>query len=268
MAYKSRWRAAGLTDIGRVRQSNQDHFEMLDTHGCWIIADGMGGHAGGGVASRVAVEAIAASVRTLDDESDNQGEAERLQHRRELSVTTAIVAGHTAIRAAATRNASLAGMGTTIVVLRLYASPARPTSPGPIPAVEAVVGHVGDSRAYLFRSGTLRQLTLDHSLVEDYQRRGLLSAEQARNHPLRHVLSRALGPDQDVRPDCSTVSLLTGDRVLLCTDGLTKMLKDRDITECLTLSVSPDQTCERLIRSANDQGGEDNTTVVVVEVTA
>jgi protein phosphatase len=251
-----------LTDIGRLRKSNQDYLELLDAYGCWIIADGMGGHAGGGVASRVAVDAIAAFIK--NNHADCREPIEpKTRRQRELTVTNAILAGHTAVREAAARNASLAGMGTTVVVLCLYLTSVEVT-----PAVEAVVGHVGDSRAYLFRNGTLKQLTADHSLVEDYQRQGLLSAEQARDHPLRHVLSRAVGPDHDARPDCSTISLLNGDRVLLCTDGLTKMLTDQDITACLTPSDRLDKVCARLVRAANDQGGEDNTTVILVELTA
>ena len=256
MPTTAQWRAAGRTDIGRQRQSNQDQFLLLDPLRCWIVADGMGGHAGGGVASRLAVDVIAAGITHLDDSRPPDQPDHRTQ--REETLRTAIAHAHRAVRDAARQNTSLTGMGTTVVVLRLYLTP--------VP--EAVIAHVGDSRAYLFRKGGLQQLTVDHSMIEEYQRQGFLTPEEAQHHPLRHVLSRAVGPDREVLPDCSTFELAAGDRILLCTDGLTKMLSDRDIMTLLIPCSALDQTCEQLVAEANRQGGDDNVTVVLVEYTA
>jgi protein phosphatase len=168
---------------------------------------------------------------------------------------SAIRAGNAAVRQEAAKDVALSGMGTTVVVLRIY------TTPGP----EAVIAHVGDSRAYLFRTGRLRQLTTDHSMVEDYRRRGVLSEEQAQVHPLRHVLSRAVGPDPGVEPDVTTVGITHGDRLLLCTDGLTKMLTHQEMMAVLSRGTTVESTCAQLVAEANRRGGEDNITVVLIE---
>jgi serine/threonine protein phosphatase PrpC len=225
---------------------------LLDGYGCWIVADGMGGHAGGGVASRIAVDAIAASVQR---ELNVTRVSEQAPEARERVLRAAISDGHQAVRREASKDPSLVGMGTTVVAVWAHATPAP----------EATVVHVGDSRAYLFRGNSLTQLTRDHSLVEEYRRRGLLSSEDAERHPLRHVLSRAVGPEPDVEPDASTVALEPGDRLLLCTDGLTKMLTDREIARILSKADGVSATCAELVAAANRRGGDDNITVVMVQ---
>jgi PPM family protein phosphatase len=128
-----------------------------------------------------------------------------------------------------------------------------------------VIGHVGDSRAYQYHAGALRQLTRDHTVTEDAVRAGLLSETEALHHPHRHILSRAIGPEPNVRPDVVSCRLLAGDMILLCTDGLTKMLDDRNITEILAAGWSDGPSrCAALIDEANRRGGDDNTTVVVI----
>jgi serine/threonine protein phosphatase PrpC len=232
---------------------------LLDAHGCWIVADGMGGHVGGGVASRVAVDAITASVqaeRAYPGQASDKHAHDQPSHERTLKL--AILSANDAVRRHAASDASLAGMGTTVVVLRIYATDS-PT---------AVVAHVGDSRIYVFRSQRLTQLTPDHSLVEEYRRQGRLSAQEALSHPLRHVLSRAVGPDADVEPETSTHLLQGGDRFLLCTDGLTKMLEDGELAKILEQARSVESACRELVDQANDRGGEDNVTAVVVDWTA
>jgi serine/threonine protein phosphatase PrpC len=246
------WQTAGLTDIGRARHSNQDAFVLLDAYGCWIVADGMGGHAGGGVASRIAVDAIAASIQRALKAAGSSSQAVEV---RERVLRTAICDGHQAVRREASKDPSLAGMGTTVVAVWANADPFP----------EATVVHVGDSRAYLCRRNALTQLTRDHSLVEEYRRRGMLSSEDAEIHPLRHVLSRALGPEPHVEPDASTVPMEPGDRLLLCTDGLTKMLTDREIARILSKVEDISATCAELVAAANRRGGDDNVTVVVVQ---
>jgi PPM family protein phosphatase len=244
------WQAAGLTDVGRVRQSNQDAFALLNSHRCWIVADGMGGHAGGGVASRVVVEAIAASIQAARTEPDSGD----YRQAREQALQAAIQVGHQAVRREVDKNFSLVGMGTTVVALRIH----------PLPVPEATLAHVGDSRAYLFRRDLLTQLTRDHSLVEEYRRQGLLSADQVQTHPLRHVLSRAVGPDPEVESEACTIALEQNDRLLLCTDGLTKMLTDSEIGKIMAQTEDVQAGCAELVAAANRRGGDDNVTVVLV----
>jgi serine/threonine protein phosphatase PrpC len=247
------WQVAALTDIGRVRQSNQDAFALLNRPRCWIVADGMGGHAGGGIASRVAVDAIAMSIQAGAGSENEQPVGEHRQLREKI-LAAAIWKGHQAIRREVERDASLQGMGTTVVVVQIQ----------PVPVPEATLAHVGDSRAYLFRRDVLTPLTRDHSLVEEYRRQGLLTSEEVQIHPLRHVLSRAVGPDPEVEPEVSTVALQPDDQLLLCTDGLTKMLTDREIGRILARSDDVQASCAELVATANRHGGDDNITVVVV----
>jgi serine/threonine protein phosphatase PrpC len=248
------WQSAGRTDIGRLRQSNQDALLLLDDVGCWLVADGMGGHAGGHIASRVAVDTIAhaiqadparsAETRTKGDDQD-----------RERILSGLIRSANDAVRRHAASDPSLSGMGTTLTVLHFYRHP--------VPA--AIVGHVGDSRIYLLRSNQFLQITQDHSLVEEYRRLGRLSAQEALSHPLRHVLTRAVGPDPDVLPDTFTHRPEPGDRFLLCTDGLTKMLSDRDLLSIVQQAATLEAACQGLVDRANASGGEDNITVVLVQ---
>lgn len=238
------WRSTGLTHVGLRRTSNQDAFGQWDEAGFWVIADGMGGHAGGDVASRIAVETIGHSMTHLAPHAGaDRGEALRL----------ALLAANRAIREEAARQPELADMGTTAVALAI-----APDAPA-----LAIVAHVGDSRAYLCRHGALTPLTRDHSWVEDRLREGLLSSEEAATHPLRHMLSRALGTSLAVEVDVSRQALQPGDRLLLCTDGLTKMLDDETILRILQ-EHQGDKACEGLVAEALAKGGLDNVTVVLV----
>jgi protein phosphatase len=248
------YHGAGLSDIGLVRPSNQDAFAVLNRQGLWVVADGMGGHAGGDVASRIAVEA---TVRFFADEAqDRLATGKRGPAGIEATLREAIAASHHAILSEAGRNFHLTGMGTTIVILLML----------PDPAPCAAVAHVGDSRAYLLRKERLRPLSRDHSAVEEYVQQGLITPAQALMHPDRHVLSRALGIETLAEPDVSLYPLEPDDLLLLCTDGLTKMLDDSQIAQVLRESESePEARCRRLIEAANAGGGLDNTTVVVVQ---
>jgi serine/threonine protein phosphatase PrpC len=162
---------------------------------------------------------------------------------------------HNAILNRARSKSKLKGMGTTIVILAIVSGPA------PI----AYLAHVGDSRAYRFRSGTLTPLTKDHTLIEKYLERGILTADMAKTHPERHVLTRALGVGLTVKPTITAYPLLPEDLILLCSDGLTKMLEDEDIRTLLAAGEpDPAQICRRLITAALDRGGEDNVTVIAV----
>lgn len=249
------WIGYGLCDIGRIRATNQDALLVLNDHGIWAVADGMGGHAGGDIASRLAIEAIQRSAaeaplpRTAPPGSMTDTE-EFLRASVEAANRRVFEEGAT-VR-------SLHGMGTTLVVLMIRGT--RHEKPQSI----AYLAHVGDSRAYLYREGTLWPLTRDHSLVEDYVRQGLLSRDEAAIHPRRHVLTRAVGLDQTVEAEVARLELEPNDLLILCTDGLTKMLDDRDLA-ALVASVGPrpDELSRALVQEANRRGGEDNVTVLV-----
>lgn len=208
------------------------------------------------MASRLAVESITEPVRRQAGTASlsQAGEAWTETQLRQLTETA-----HHTIRKHAFEHPHLGGMGTTIVVLTIPS--------GSIPRLS--LAYVGDSRAYLLRAGALLQLTQDHSLVEEHVRSGRLSPEDAATHPLRHVLTRALGIEGVVEPDSSTHRLEPDDLILLCTDGLTKMLHDGQIAETLLRAGrSPEAACLALVEAANRRGGEDNVTVVVCAATA
>ncbi len=244
------WIGAGLTDTGLLRSCNQDAFAILNDQGLWVVADGMGGHPGGDAASRLAIdvitrEAVTAFPRNTPKHTGRNPAAAPLK--------AMIEAANRAILATAEASPDLKGMGTTVVALQI-SSGLR---------AHATVAHVGDSRAYLWRGSRLLPLTSDHSLVEDYVRQGLLSPEEARFHPHRHVLSRALGMAETVEPDVSSVVLRRDDVLLLCTDGLTKMLTDEQIAGVLRQTGrQPQQICAKLVEQALRSGGTDNVTVV------
>jgi protein phosphatase len=244
----SEWRGIGLTDSGKVRSANQDAFAVHDALHLWAVADGMSGYAGGEIASRLAVAAVTTFFQRCRAEDFSSGD------RKDL-LRQSIEAAHHAIRAEARDRPELRRMGTTLVVLSLI--------PGP-PAV-ATLAHVGDSRAYLLRGRALTQLTQDHSLMRDYVRRGLVSEQEALTHPQRHVLMRALGVEGQAEPDFSSHELQDGDRILLCTDGLTTMLADWEILDTLLRVGSPaGAACRELVEAANRRGGQDNITVILV----
>jgi protein phosphatase len=247
-----KWRGVGLTDIGRVRPTNQDAFAALNPLSLWVVADGMGGHAGGAVASRIAVETTREYIQANSDSLRR----DRTDHSRML-LQRAIAVSNNAILQEALTDPMLSGMGTTILILHITAGR----------DAVATVAHVGDSRAYLLRGTTCTPLTRDHSAVEEYVRQGWITPDQALTHPHRHLLSRALGTEAHVEPDIATHPLEPDDLLLLCTDGLTKMLDDRQIADTiLGASSSPDAICRGLVEEANSRGGLDNTTVVIVRL--
>jgi serine/threonine protein phosphatase PrpC len=248
-ALPTQWRGTGITDIGKVRRSNQDAFAVDDDLGLWVVADGMGGHSGGAEASHIAVSSLMNYLKNGPSESRSDYSDNDALLRR------AVQEADSAIRDKALMYPELTGMGTTVVLLHLL-----PASP-----MELRVAHVGDSRAYLLRGDDLSRLTRDHSLMEDLVSRGLLSREEAAAHPRRNVLTRAIGIEGMAMPDISRHTLHAEDLLLLCTDGLTGMLNDLDIRDTLTEAArSPDLACKLLVDKANARGGKDNVTVVIV----
>lgn len=228
---------ATATNTGLVRNQNEDSVAPQDMGietGPFLVgvADGMGGHVGGEVASRLALEAA-------------------LAHRGD--VVDRVQAANMAVVDAAAEDSSLQGMGTTLVLGWFEDD-----------AVE--IGHVGDSRAYLLRSSDLTQITTDHSLVAEMVARGEISADEAETHPYRNVVTRALGLQPHVQIDRERRTLLTGDRVLLCSDGLTNMVDTDKIRAILLEQSHPTDAVWTLVDAANEAGGIDNISVVVVSV--
>lgn len=245
----SGWVGIGRSDIGLVRKVNQDAFIAMDRVGLWAVADGMGGHTGGDVAANTAISTVKARA-DLHAVALQEGQGEPRDFLLDV-----IAQGQDAILQRAKREPKLKSMGTTIVALVIL----------PWPTPTAHVAHVGDSRAYLFRSGTLTPLTRDHTLIEKYMERGLLTPAAARTHPERHVLTRALGMPSAAKPDITSCPLEPSDLLLLCTDGLTKMLEDHEIQDALAKSQGdPVRACDTLITESLARGGEDNVTVIVI----
>lgn len=228
--------AAARTDVGRVREGNEDAVLVDDRLALYAVADGMGGHRGGEVASATAIEALRAAVaagRSIDD---------------------AIVVANGAVLDKAEGDPALAGMGTTLTAV---------LAPG---GSSVLLGHVGDSRAYLLRDGVLSRLTEDHSLVEELVREGRLTPEQAEIHPQRSIITRALGVEPDLEVDLAAVPVRAGDRLVLCSDGLTTMVRERDVAGVVRAEQDPVVAADSLVAAANAAGGEDNVTVVVLDV--
>jgi protein phosphatase len=242
-------KACGLSDVGRVREHNEDSFEVDLERKVYVVADGMGGHRHGEVASRIAVEAIIGDLGAGESATPLDGELPEHLARLKAAIETA----QGAVQRAVEEDVSLVGMGTTVVGMIV-----KDGSVG--------IAHVGDSRAYRYRSGMLEQLTKDHTWVGEQVGAGLLSEAQAKVHPLRNVVTRALGGRGAVVVDANDYTLMPGDRYLLCSDGLTTMLSDAEIGEHLLAAESIEDACRNLIASANAEGGLDNTTVILVEV--
>ena len=224
--------AVELTDTGRQREANEDSY--FSRAPLFAVADGMGGAQAGEVASRMAVEAF--------ERADESGAAPE-----ELLRRTAQEANRE-IFDLAQGDSSRSGMGTTLTAALLHGD-------------EISFGHVGDSRAYVFREGKLKQITNDHSLVEELRRQGKLTRDQAAEHPQRSVITRALGPEPNVDVDTMTFSARPGDVFLLCSDGLTTMLEDEDVAAILARESDLHKAARRLVRAANERGGRDHITV-------
>ncbi|NGZ94851.1 MAG: protein phosphatase [Nitrospira sp. WS110] len=247
-----RWTGTGLSHPGQVRTSNQDAFAIDNDLGLWIVADGMGGYTGGQVASELAVTAMMTHMRSLLDSPSP--EADTLA-RATTMLTQAISAAKTALQARIAEEPELRGMGTTVVAAWVV--------PDPEPSM--AIAHVGDSRAYRIRGTQLELVTTDHSLVQQLLTEGHITVEQAQDHPKRNVIVRALGLHFPSTPDVTVHRLEPADRFVLCTDGLTKMLSDKEIqTILLEYPHVPEEACRQLIERSNTAGGNDNTTALLI----
>ena len=237
----------GKTDIGRVRNTNQDAFKILALGagaGLALVCDGMGGASGGDRASALAKEVITEVVcaRYRDDMGPDAVK---------IAVREAVMEANRRIYETAQEDPALQGMGTTVVLALLYQN-------------HAYIAHVGDSRLYCFRDGALSQLTRDHSFIQELLDQGKISKDEAKVHPSKNIITRAGGVQWDVELDFHVLELCPGDRLLLCTDGLSNACSDAEIAALLG-SRPAEEAAEELIRSANRSGGHDNVTVVIVE---
>ncbi len=226
------------TDVGPVRKMNEDSLISIipDTY---IVADGMGGHAAGEIASHLLIKTAQDFLRGRDIVYS------------ELLLKEIILKANDAILAASERHSEYMGMGTTATIFH------REGTLG-------VWAHVGDSRLYVLQNGVLKQITQDHSLVEDLVRNGTITEEQARTHPHKNVLTRAVGVDEELLVDMGNFAMQKGDKILLCTDGLTNVLRDEEIQDVLQEQASVDKA-EVLVAKALAAGGLDNITAIVVE---
>ncbi len=271
--------SGALTHPGLRRDANEDRVCARPTLGFWVVCDGMGGHAAGEVASRVAADAIEAFVESTDG-IDDRHYTWPFGFMPELGVdgtrlVSAFRLANRAIDVRTTDEPALHGMATTAVALLLdrhamaahakAGSGRRDAAPS---ALAGLVAHVGDSRAYLWREGELTRITRDHSWVEEQIALGTMTEDDARTHPWRNLVTRALSGGPDPHVDVTPVSLEPGDRVLLCSDGLTTPVSDAVIRDVLGRAARGDaeNVCQTLIDAANAGGGPDNITVVVVEI--
>ncbi|WP_125582892.1 Stp1/IreP family PP2C-type Ser/Thr phosphatase [Levilactobacillus cerevisiae] len=233
------------TSIGKQRNDNEDYVDVFTNQAgkhLAIIADGIGGHQGGDVASAMAVSHLGHEF-----EQTTLATPEAAQKW----IATEITAENQSIIDKSNQFADLNGMGTTLVAALYFTE-------------EVIIANIGDSRAYLMRDGELRQLTEDHSLVNELVKRGEISRQAARHHPQKNVIIRSLGISDDARFDLNTYPLVLGDQLLMCTDGLTNMVDDQQIQTVLTSEQTPKEKCDQLIDMANAAGGLDNITVLLL----
>lgn len=244
-------RAAGKTDVGQVRQNNEDSYYIEESIGLFVVADGMGGHASGEVASRMAVDVIR-------DYYKSAGGSKPVQigpYQKDLSevsnrLASAIRLANMAVYESSTRQPELQGMGTTVVAAQ-------------VDGKRLSIAHIGDSRLYLVRAGNIEQLTDDHSIVYEQIKRELITKEEAARSEMRNILTRALGTDNDVEVDLAEMTLVQDDILLLCSDGLSGMVDEETMLAVMTANSDPALACEKLVALANENGGKDNITVVI-----
>ena len=229
------------TDVGNIRKMNQDFLAVSDS--LFVVADGMGGHRGGEAASEIAVKKI----------------IEKQRYSTVQSFRDQFINANTTVRSEAGRNADWEGMGTTLCGITLISS-------GEGDEEKLAIANIGDSRIYLLSQGLFSQVTEDHSLVEEMRREGKITAQEAEIHPHRNIITRAVGIDEDANVDCWELPIHKGDRFLLCSDGLTNEVATSEIHSILETVDSPQEAAELLVDLAKTNGGNDNITVVVVDV--
>ncbi|HEY6308299.1 MAG TPA: Stp1/IreP family PP2C-type Ser/Thr phosphatase [Candidatus Angelobacter sp.] len=269
---------AGKTDVGCVRENNEDNFGYDSRYGIFVVCDGMGGQAAGEVASKMGVDILleyfragkppappappAPSVNQTGVEQNETGKNGPDQETSQLPaavsgeagfLTSAIRLANRRIYEAGQREDGRSGMGSTIVAASVRGN-------------ALVIAHVGDSRIYLVRQGEIEQLTHDHSLVAEQVRLGYITREQAETSELQNVILRALGAEADVQPDVEDLLAVPGDLLLMTSDGLTRYVRDPEILNIVTSSPTLDAACSKLIQAAKDRGGDDNITCLLLRI--
>jgi serine/threonine protein phosphatase PrpC len=245
------------THVGRVRSNNEDNYRAVPALKLFVLSDGIGGQANGEVASAIAVETIVthcSEFSTVQSRTNGDELQSGISDRTNRLVSATYLANRTILEASVT-DPQFQGMGATLVAAW-------------IDRLRLSLVHVGDSRAYLLRGGHLESLTWDHTLVAEQVRNGLLTPEQAQTNPLRRILIRALGAREELEIDVHEHELHGGDVLLLCTDGLTGMVPESEIRDVLLHECDAQSAADRLVASANEHGGEDNVTVILVRIGA
>jgi len=235
------------SDTGKVRQINEDSYNIIQgipgITATFVIADGMGGHNSGEVASKIAVDSVSnyllQSVGKFNDENEIKS-----------YIKDAIKKANIEIFNKSNENEIFFGMGTTFTATVILNK-------------RLIIGHVGDSRVYVLRKGKMIQLTIDHSFIEELIKKGTLTREEAENHPKRNVITRALGCEEDIEIDTYLADMIENDVFILCTDGLTNMLSESEIRNIIINAESLDEACNGLVKKALKKGGEDNITVIL-----
>jgi len=245
--------AGARTDVGRVRKNNEDCYAIDDSLQLYVLSDGMGGQAHGEVASKLAVQTVLTHCRQAENSRATPifGESSPDVSERTNRLASAIHLANRKVFETASSNPEQKGMGATMVAAWVESQ-------------RLSIAHVGDSRAYLLRGGTMDQLTADHSLVAEKVRVGILTPQEADASEMQSVLTRAVGTTDSVDVDTDEQVLLVGDFLLLCSDGLTRMVTDPEIASTLLTSSSAQEAAERLVDLANDNGGVDNISVIVL----
>jgi PPM family protein phosphatase len=247
--------AGARTDLGRVRKNNEDSYSIEPSLQLYVLSDGMGGEAHGEVASNLAVETIVTHCKEAEKNRATPifGQPHADVSERTNRLVSAIRLANRKVFETATANPEQQGMGATIVAAWIEGQ-------------RLSLAHVGDSRAYLLRSGSLDQLTADHSLVAEKVRIGILTPQEADASEMQSVLTRAVGTNDTVEVDTDEQMLLAGDSVLLCSDGLTRMVTEPEIASTLLTSSSAQESADKLVNLANENGGVDNISVIVLRI--
>jgi protein phosphatase len=244
---------AGKSDVGCVRTNNEDNFGYDLRHGIFVVCDGMGGQAAGEVASKLGVDTLLSYFRNGDASQEPQGETATASSANGQALTNAVWLANRTIYRAGQQQAAQAGMGSTLVAALIRGNALS-------------IANVGDSRIYLIRQGVIQQLTEDHSLVMEQVRRGYITREQAEHSEIQNIILKALGSEESVEPDIEDLVVLTGDMLVMASDGLTKYLREKELLELASASPSLEQACDALIQAAKDRGGDDNITCLLIKI--
>ncbi|MDD5688586.1 MAG: Stp1/IreP family PP2C-type Ser/Thr phosphatase [Elusimicrobia bacterium] len=245
----------GITDLGLNRENNEDSFCIDETINIFVVADGMGGHASGQIASKMAVDVIKERMLYAfnNDKFEHFTSSKPNLSKHANYLVNCIQIANKVIYESGKNYPQNKGMGTTVVSALIVGN-------------NLIVAHVGDSRLYLIRNNDINPLTIDHSIVMEQVRKGLISTEEASKSDMQNILTRALGTEESVEIDVSEMPINNNDYILLCSDGLLRMVNDKDILKTITELKKPELICGKLIAMANDAGGKDNITVVVAQM--